>query len=85
MFRNDMKYRYISINFKFNTDISCSAHVFSTGLEWVFPQLLQTIDLKKAEVSGSQIFFKIGVLKNFILFTRKHLCWGPEGKRSVTL
>ena len=37
-----------------------------------------TIDLKKAEVSGSQIF-KIAVLKNFILFTRKHLCWSPEG------
>ena len=37
-----------------------------------FFQLLQTTDLKKADVSGSQIF-KIGVLKNFILFTRKHL------------
>ena len=44
-----------------------------------FFQLLQTIDLKKAEVSGSQILFEIGVLKNLILFTRKHLCWSPEG------
>ena len=99
MFRNDMKYRYIGIDFKFNTDVSCYPHVFSTGLvthfsdffsdllmsfcHFVFRmgffQLLQTTDLKKAEVSGSQIFFKIGVLKNFILFTRKHLCWSPEG------
>ena len=26
-------------------------------------------------VSRSQMFFKIGVLKNFENFTRKHLCW----------
>ena len=32
MFRNDMKYRFIGIDFKFNTDMSYSAHVFSTGL-----------------------------------------------------
>ena len=25
--------------------------------------------------SRSQMFFKIGVLKNFALFTGKHLCW----------
>ena len=25
--------------------------------------------------SRSQIFFKIGALKNFAIFTRKHLCW----------
>ena len=25
--------------------------------------------------SRSQKFFKIGVLKNFAIFTRKHLCW----------
>ena len=26
-------------------------------------------------VSRSQIFFKLGVLKNFASFTGKHLCW----------
>ena len=26
--------------------------------------------------SRSQMFFKIGVLKNFAIFTGKHLCWG---------
>ena len=25
--------------------------------------------------SSSQMFFKIGVLKNFTIFTRKYLCW----------
>ena len=25
--------------------------------------------------SRSQMFFKIGVVKNFAMFTRKHLCW----------
>ena len=25
--------------------------------------------------SPSQMFFKKGVLKNFIIFTRKYLCW----------
>ena len=25
--------------------------------------------------SRSQMFFKIGVLKNFLIFIRKHLCW----------
>ena len=41
-------------------------------------------------VGGSQIFFKIGPLKNFANFTGKHLCWSPffnivAGlKRSVT-
>ena len=27
------------------------------------------------ESSLSQMFFKIGVLKNFVNFTGKHLCW----------
>ena len=25
--------------------------------------------------SRSQMFFKVGVLKNFVSFTGKHLCW----------
>ena len=25
--------------------------------------------------SRSRMFFKIGVLKNFVIFTGKHLCW----------
>ena len=27
--------------------------------------------------SGSQMFFKIGVLKSFAMFTGKHMCWSP--------
>ena len=36
--------------------------------------------------SRSQMFFKVGFLKNFVVFTGKHLCWSifklssrPEG------
>ena len=54
-------------------------------VEWIFSQLFQKINLKNTEVSSWQIFFKLGVLKSFILFTRKHLCWSPEGWRPVTL
>ena len=49
-----------------------------------FFKLLQRINLKKEELSGSLIFYKIGVLKNFI-FTRKYLLWSLEGWRPVTL
>ena len=40
--------------------------------------------------SLSQMFFKIGVLKNFVIFTGKHVCWSPffnkvVGFRSATL
>ena len=30
---------------------------------------------EKIKSSHQQMFFKIGVLKNFALFTGKHLCW----------
>ena len=30
---------------------------------------------RKDRTSRSQIFFKIGVLKNFANVTQKHLCW----------
>ena len=29
------------------------------------------------ESTGSQVFYKIGLLKNFAKFTGKHLCWRP--------
>ena len=32
--------------------------------------------LKTVQSSRSQIFFEIGSLKNFAIFTGKHLCWG---------
>ena len=51
-------------------------------LECVFCQLLRRITLKKAEESGFQIFFKIGVLEIFASFRRKHLCWSPEGLKA---
>ena len=31
--------------------------------------------LSRSRTSRSQIFFKIGVLKNFAIFIGKHLCW----------
>ena len=34
------------------------------------------INLVKLRSSPSQMFLKIGVLKNFAIFTGKHLCWG---------
>ena len=38
---------------------------------------LLTSDLSNSclRCSRSQMFFKIGVLKNFVIFTGKHLCW----------
>ena len=51
----------------------------------VFFQKLLKIDFKNSRTSGSQIFFKIGVPKNFTLSTRKHLCWSCEGWRPVAL
>ena len=35
---------------------------------------------KTLRSSRSQIFFKIGVLKNFAIFARKHLCWSLASK-----
>ena len=29
-------------------------------------------------ISRSQMFFKIGIIKNFIIFTGRHLCWSPS-------
>ena len=32
--------------------------------------------LKKVKTNHLQMFFKIGSIKNFAIFTGKHLCWG---------
>ena len=32
--------------------------------------------LKKSKSSRSQMFFEINSIKNFAIFTGKHLCWG---------
>ena len=32
--------------------------------------------LKKSKSSRSQMFFEISSIKNFAIFTGKHLCWG---------
>ena len=36
--------------------------------------MIMRVMMRKYRSSRSQIFFKIGVLKNFSNFTRKHLC-----------
>ena len=36
---------------------------------------LNLVTSKAFRSSRSQMFYKIGVLKNFAKFTRKHLCW----------
>ena len=33
------------------------------------------IEFRSSHSLSSQMFFKIGLLKNFANFTRKHLCW----------
>ena len=38
-------------------------------------EIFNKIDVGPLENSRSQMFFKIGVLKHFTIFTRKHLCW----------
>ena len=35
---------------------------------------------QKVTSSHSQMLFKIGVLKNFVIFTEKHLCWSLFNK-----
>ena len=37
--------------------------------------MLKFLSPRKGRSSLSQMFFKIGVLKYFANFTRKHLCW----------
>ena len=57
-------------------------------LEWFFCLLFEKmpsslhvllvmlfIYVRKRSSSRWQMFFKTGVLKNFAMFTRKHLCW----------
>ena len=42
------------------------------SIEYIF---LETPLMRMHRSSCSQIFFKIGVLKKFAIFTGKHLCW----------
>ena len=44
-----------------------------------FPSALKNL-LEKGRSNGLQIFFKIGVLKNFAIFPGKHLCWSLFNK-----
>ena len=48
--------------------------------EWVFSKILTKVSWIcfwrwQTRSSPSQMFFKTGVLKNFVIFTRKHPCW----------
>ena len=42
-------------------------------------------DKKTSRTSRSLVFFEIGFLKNFAIFTGKHLCWSLLAWRSATL
>ena len=44
----------------------------------------QSREISIARNSRSQLFFKIGILKNFAILTGKHLCWSLS-LRPVTL
>ena len=41
----------------------------------LYRQDVDLITSKAFRSSRSQMFYKIGVLENFVKFTRKHLCW----------
>ena len=49
---------------------SCAIKAFSF-VTIVFQQAIETV----VEAVETEIFFKIGALKNFANFTGKHLCW----------
>ena len=40
-----------------------------------------TVRSRNCRSSCSQIFIKISVLKNFAIFTGKHLCWSPFSRK----
>ena len=49
---------------------------YITGLKWVDIARYSFISLAwSSRSSRSQMFFKISFLKNFTMFTGKHLCW----------
>ena len=55
----------------------CSKYGFSINF-WKLPKkqiCFQKSCEKPMRSSRSQMFFKIGVLKNFAILTGKHLCW----------
>ena len=47
---------------------------FIASLEWMIFHDQKALSLN-FKGSPSQMFFKIDVLKNFVIFTGKHLCW----------
>ena len=48
---------------------------FTPNLEQMFSWLAEIFNFKLNRRSRSEMFFKIGVLKNFAIFTEKYLCW----------
>ena len=60
--------------------VGCSTGAFETVSlrdmrPWLIPSRISVDGNMRCKSSRSQMFFKIGVLKIFVKFTGKHLCW----------
>ena len=66
--------------FKYNTVLTVA---LSTFVSSVFQK--SGLEIKTSRSSRSLVFFEIGFLKNFAIFTGKHLCWSLFAWRSATL
>ena len=53
----------------------CDKFFFFKKTFLTLPGKNKTVVRVISRTSSSQTFFKIGVLKNFVIFTGKHLCW----------
>ena len=51
------------------------ANLIKKTPSWMFHPVHSNTSLNKCRGSRSQMFFKIGILKNFADFTGKHQCW----------
>ena len=66
-----MKYFFCKITFFFINSKPLWKHVFYDTIQ-IYQQIVWI-----NRSSRSQMFFKIGILKNFAIITGKHLCWSP--------
>ena len=64
--------------FKLNVFLIRFLPYLYTARKW-----LNLITSKAFRSSRSQMFYKIGVLKNFVKLTGKHLCWSHFLKRKI--
>ena len=53
----------------------CNSAIFKPCFSKPFKEIKPKQDIKSNKSSRSQMLLKKGVLKNFVRFTGKHLCW----------